>query len=262
MSSILTIARFTVLESIRAQIVLGTAVLSLGLLLAAYLLRDLHFGDSLPQFLLDSLTGVNLVFGGILTITTVSQLFHRDIENRWILILLSRPVRHRDVVLGKYLGILATGGLFVALNGLLTALLLAVAETGDGQAAALPAIPAITLASFGGVAVLASASIAISALSTSLFTHIILSLLFGFSGLLGDAARELAETGDTSFTRVFGVIVSRIVPDLAAFFEAPLLLVSRAGRLVGPEPGLAPYAAAFVILYLTLAVILLRQREL
>lgn len=262
MKATLTIARFTILEAVRAQIVLGTAALSLGLLLTGYFLRDLHFGDSLPQFLLDSLSGVNLVFGTILTITTVSQLFHRDIENRWILILLSRPVRHRDVVAGKFLGILATAALFVTLNGTLTAALLVLSGGGTESASALASIPPLSLASFAGLSVLAAASIAISTLSTSLFTHLILSILFGFVSLLGDAARELATTGDHAVARIFGEIVSRIVPDLAAFFEAPLLLVSRAGRITGPGPELGIYAVSFVVLYLILAVVLLRRREL
>ncbi len=259
MKPITTIASFTILEAVRAHVFTGIAFLSALLLSSAYFLRELHFGDNLAQFLLDSFTGINLFFGGILTIALVSQLFQRDLEHRWLLMLLSRPVNHHEVIIGKALGIFCIVALFVLLNVSLLCVMLALGVS-ENLGQVFSAVPRIATNSFIGLVILGCSSLVIASFASSLFTHLILSLLFTCGMLLVESADRLVEKG-AGLSRIFGQTISLLLPDLAAFFKAPLLEV-RSASSPGSGWDLIPYGLLFVALYLFLAILILRKREL
>ncbi len=112
LTAIFTITRNTFTESIRQPIymillMLGTALLVLATAWSANTLEDdtqLHMTTALGGVLLGGLVLGSLVASGVLT---------REIDNRTVLTVISKPIGRPAFVLGKYLGVAGAVGLGV-----------------------------------------------------------------------------------------------------------------------------------------------------
>jgi ABC-type transport system involved in multi-copper enzyme maturation permease subunit len=124
MKPILAIALNTLREALRAQVlyvIAGSGVLLTG---GALLLSPIALGQ-VDRIVLDlGLTGMSLA--GVLVLTLLgTTLLAREVERRTTDVLLSKPIRRSDYILGKYFGFLLalsllvvaeTGFLFLALK--------------------------------------------------------------------------------------------------------------------------------------------------
>lgn len=124
MKPILAIALHTLREALRAQVLYVIAGSGLLLTGGALLLAPIALGQ-IDRIVLDlGLTGMNLA--GLLVLTLLgTTLLAREMERRTTDILLSKPIRRLDYLLGKYFGFLLaltllviaeTGFLFLALK--------------------------------------------------------------------------------------------------------------------------------------------------
>jgi len=110
LTALLTISRNTFTESIRQPIYmvllgLGVLVLVMSMLWSAHSLEDdtqLHMTTSLGGILLGGLVLGSLIASGVLA---------REIDNRTVLTVISKPIGRPAFVLGKYLGVAGAVGL-------------------------------------------------------------------------------------------------------------------------------------------------------
>lgn len=129
MSGILAIARHTFREAVRAQVLYVLSASGLVMVLGATLLAPLALGQ-VKRIVIDlGLTSMSLI--GFLVLTLLgTTLVAREIERRTVDLLLAKPIRRADYVLGKYLGLASTVALLVLAQAifLTVALVLATGE--------------------------------------------------------------------------------------------------------------------------------------
>jgi ABC-type transport system involved in multi-copper enzyme maturation permease subunit len=131
MSSILAIARHTFREALRAQVLFVLAGSGLVMVLGATLLAPLALGQ-VRRIVIDlGLTAMSLV-GFLVLVLLGTTLLAREIEGRTVDLLLAKPIRRADYVLGKYLGLAFTVALLVASQAVFMSLTLLLA-TGEAD---------------------------------------------------------------------------------------------------------------------------------
>ena len=110
------ILRHTFLESVVQPIFLLLLALGAGVLIIFALLPFFTLGEDTVMFKAVSLDMV-LLLALLTTLFCTSKSIYEEIEDRTMLTLMSKPVGRWEVLLGKYLGILAAAALTVALLG-------------------------------------------------------------------------------------------------------------------------------------------------
>jgi Cu-processing system permease protein len=144
LSRILTIALNTYREAVRARLLLG--VFALGLATCAYSLvvASLSLHDE-ARVVADLGAASLSLYGVLIAIVLGSTSLYRELEHKTIFPILSRPIRRWEYLVGKYLGIVLTVVVFVAIE---TAAVLAMLALEAGQ---LPWRVAGALAAMAGI---------------------------------------------------------------------------------------------------------------
>lgn len=114
------VAESTVREALRQRLWLLLVGMAVALASGALALRAFDFGSSESRFLMDAGFGVQWVFGAILAVVATTQLFYSELERRTALMVLARPVRRIEFIVGKLGGVLL---LLLGFCGLMTGLL-------------------------------------------------------------------------------------------------------------------------------------------
>jgi ABC-type transport system involved in multi-copper enzyme maturation permease subunit len=193
------------------------------------------------QMLKDVALGAMSVFLCLLAILATAMLLPRDLEDRTIFTILSKPVPRFEYLLGKLLGVvfmltlstLLMGGLFLAVLLMREQVVLmetqrSLASSPQELAAAIAEVKrsAFTWDLIPGMAILlvksvllASLTLLISTIATSGIFAILVSASAYFIGHLQVTAREywLDGIGVHWWTRLFTAVVALIFPDLQAF---------------------------------------------
>ena len=193
------------------------------------------------QMLKDVALGAMSVFLSLLAILATAMLLPRDLEDRTIFTILSKPVPRHEYLLGKLLGVLfllllstlVMGVLFLAVlllreQAALAETRAALANSPQELAAALAEvkrsaftrdlIPAMAV-QFVKASLLAALTLLLSTFATSgLFTILVAASAY-FIGHLQVTAREywLAGAGIHWWTRLLAACVALLFPDLQAF---------------------------------------------
>lgn len=129
---ILTIALNTYREAVRARILLG--LFALGLTTCGYSVVVGTLSLHNEARVVADLGAASLsLYGVLIAIILGSTSLYRELEHKTVFPILSRPIRRWEYLLGKYLGIMLTVAVFVALDGAAVLLLLAL-ETGQSAA--------------------------------------------------------------------------------------------------------------------------------
>ena len=118
MRRIIVIAKNTFKETIRDRIMYGILIFSLLFLLSITVIGSLSLGEDLFIIRSFGLAGIYL-FGLIITLFLGASLIYKEVELKTIYIILSKPVRDSEVILGKFLGLLASIGTIIVLMGLI-----------------------------------------------------------------------------------------------------------------------------------------------
>ena len=239
-SRIVTIGRNTFTELVRQKVFYFLLIFALIVIGNSAFLAKFSFQEEF-QMLKDVALGAMSVFLCLLAILATAMLLPRDLEDRTIFTILSKPVPRYEYLLGKLSGVvilltlstLIMGVLFlgVLLLGEQNALMethrslsgspqeLAAAITEIKKAAfSWDLIPAMAILLVKGI-LLASLTLLISTFATSGIFAILVAASAYFIGHLQVTAREywMSGIGIHWWTRLFTAFIALIFPDLQAF---------------------------------------------
>ncbi|MBI3627616.1 MAG: ABC transporter permease subunit [Candidatus Sungbacteria bacterium] len=253
MKNILVIAQNTLKETIRDRILYGIMAFAVVFLMFTVFLGSISLGEDLAVIRNLGLAGIYF-FGMVVTIFLGASLMYKEFEKRTLYFILSKPVRHRDVIWGKFLGLVSS----VTLTTILMAVvyLAVVAAKGGGVDAVVLEAIALQIAEMGlFVALTIFFSTIAAPLASTLYAILVLYIGHSLSLL-------------TSAVKTKPVIVQKIV--LVIYYLFPNLekfnirnSVIYGIRIPWPELFLSlAYAIVYIILLLLAATAIFKEREL
>lgn len=237
---VIAIARNTFTELVRQKIFYFLLLFALIVIGSSSFLAKISFQGEF-QMLKDAALGAMSVFLCLLSILATAMLLPRDLEDRTIFTILSKPVPRYEYLLGKLLGVVFMLALSTVLMGVLFLAVLLMREqvvlvetqrslAGSPQELSA-AIAEVKRSAFSwdlipGMAILlmksvllASLTLLVSTFATSGIFAILVSSSAYFIGHLQVTAREywLGGIGVHWWTRLFTALLALIFPDLQAF---------------------------------------------
>ncbi len=126
----LALCRTTVAEAVRSKILYGVALFALGLILFSAVLSQITLGHQVRIVTDVSLSATSLA-GTLMAVLLGVGSVAREVERRTYYPVLAKPIGRAEYVLGKWLGVVATVWLNVAVMLVLSALMIA-AYSHDG----------------------------------------------------------------------------------------------------------------------------------
>jgi Cu-processing system permease protein len=186
LNRILTIARYTALETVRQRVPIVLVFFAIGLTAGALFLGKLSVRQD-EKLLADfGLAAIDL-FGSVIAVFLGTDLISKEIQRRSLYPLLAKPLRRHELVLGRYAGLLATLTTNVALMGgaLMGVLYL---NFGRADAKILAAVFGVLLS----VTLLAAISVLFSSTSSPLLA-LVLTLAAAFIGRQADILRNIQQ---------------------------------------------------------------------
>jgi ABC-type transport system involved in multi-copper enzyme maturation permease subunit len=249
MRAIGAIAIHTFREAMRAQVLYVIAGSGLLLMGGAALLAPIALGQ-VDRIVLDlGLTGMSLAGLLVLTLLCTNHLA-RELERRMTDVLLSKPIRRADYVVGKYLGFLLTLGLLVAAEAAFLTLAL---YTVTGEVLARPLFGAGMV--FVELAVLAALLLFFAGFAGPLVAAFFLVSAYVTGHLVLDLHDFAVHTGQPVLAGLY-----YILPNLASIDVRPAVVHGL--RIDPAQTGLAlAHAASYAGCALTFAILLFRRRE-
>lgn len=284
---IIAIARNTLVELIRQKIFYIILVFALCAIGSSIFMARLSFQEEF-QMLKDVCLGAMSIFTSLLAILATANFLPKDLEERTIYTLLSKPVPRFAYLLGKLLGIISLLFLFTVLMSGVFALILWLRESAvlaataaqfaenpeakEELQAALQAVrdstfnvnlvPGIIII-FVKSALLASMTLFISTFSTSSLFTVMISAAIYFIGHLQATARDYWLEGVTGewWKTLLVAVVALVFPDLQAFNLADDVI---AGVAIPFALFLKTFALGwtYVAVYFALAAFVFSGREL
>ena len=240
LSRILAIGRNTFTELVRQKVFYFLLLFALIVIGNSAFLAKFSFQEEF-QMLKDVALGAMSVFLSMLAILATANLLPRDLEDRTIFTILSKPVPRHEYLLGKLLGVflllllstivmgvLFVGVLFLREQAALAETMASLAGSPQELAAALAEvsksafgwnlISAMTILLVKAL-LLSSLTLLISTFATSGIFAILVAASAYFIGHLQVTAREywISGIGIHWWTRIFTAVVALIFPDLQAF---------------------------------------------
>jgi len=242
-------------ETLREQ-VFYLSLLYLGILISALV--------ALPQFSFDSADKMTLDIGiaaveliALITAVFVAAgLVNKEIDKRTIFILVAKPLRRAEFVVGKHLGISLV---IAALVAVMTVIFLTLLRIRNIEA---PAFEVSIACLFIFLQIMLVSAIAI--LFGSFTSSLIASLLTFASYLVGNFSRDLLQLGEISKSEAVQAVTRNlylILPDLSRANlknEAVYGVIPASGELWSN----AIYILSYTLLVLALAILIFGKREL
>jgi Cu-processing system permease protein len=146
MDRILAIALNTFREAVRDRVLYGVLGLASAVLLFTLALAELSL-DQQRRVVLDvGLASISL-FSVVIAVFLGSSLLYKEIEKKTLYVILPKPIRRHEFLLGKFLGIAITASVFVGLMGAIQ--LLVTSIQADADARLLVAAPVLLAVGFG-----------------------------------------------------------------------------------------------------------------
>jgi ABC-type transport system involved in multi-copper enzyme maturation permease subunit len=247
------IAANTVREAVRNRVLYVLLFFAIVLIGTGVLLATLSYVERERILQSVGLAALRL-FGAAIAVFVGVGLIHKEVDRRTIYTILSKPVSRSEFLLGKYVGLLATIWIQVAIMGacFVAVSLLAGAPLGAGHAAAI-----------GLAAAELAVLVAVATLFSSFTTPMLASLFSAGFYLVGHVSRDLRElgraSGSAAVERVTG-LVHRVVPDLESFNVT--VQAVHGLPLSGPEIGLALlYGLGYASVLLVVATLIFERRD-
>jgi ABC-type transport system involved in multi-copper enzyme maturation permease subunit len=209
MNAIWVISALTFKEAIRNRILYLLFFFALGLVLFSWVIGKLTVGDEVKIIKDLGLSSIHF-FGILITIFIGIGLIFREMEKRTIYLVLSKPIRRHQFLIGKLGGLAFT--LFLVLSALVTPFYIILWLKGEPDPKLLLAVYFIFLEwlVIAGIAVLFSS-----------FSSPLLSAMFTFSAFLAGHLTEsllmLRERIASEFGNLFLSILFYVLPNLEMF---------------------------------------------
>ena len=125
MLKVYAIAVNTFREAVRDRVLYGLVVASIGVLLFSLVMGQLALNEA-ARVVYDLGMASTSIFSVVLAVFLGSSLLYKEIERKTLYVILPKPIRRGEFLLGKFFGIVLTGLVFVAISG---AVLLVVGAT-------------------------------------------------------------------------------------------------------------------------------------
>jgi Cu-processing system permease protein len=248
-----TLAANTMREAIRSKVLYTLLFFAVVLIATGVLLSTLSYveGNRILQSV--GFAAIRL-FGAAIAIFIGVGLIHREVERRTIYTILSKPISRAEFLIGKYLGLVATIWLQVAIMAVafVVVSLLAGAPLTLQLAIAL-ALSAVELALLVALATL------FSSFTTPLLAALFTTGLYAVGHLSRDL-RDLGANSESEAVRLVAAGLHRVLPDLESFNLTAQAL--HALPVPGRDVAFALfYGAGYAALVLVLAVVVFERRD-
>lgn len=149
MGRIWAIALNTFREAVRDRVLYGVVGFGVSLQLFALALAELAL-DQQARVVRDVGLASVSIFSVVAAVFLGSSLLYKEIERKTLYVILPKPIRRSELLLGKYFGIVVTAAVFVALTGTLQLWLQALVGVGaDAQGTFVAVFPFVLLAVCG-----------------------------------------------------------------------------------------------------------------
>lgn len=241
MTRILAIARNTFRENIRDKILYNLILFALIIILSSLALGQLALGNEQKVLLDLGLFSISVI-GMLISIFIGIGLVYKELEKRTVYALIAKPVHRYELILGKYLGLLFT--LLVNLAIMTVGLELALLYAGRiGLGGYLRLLPAVYLV------FLSLALVTALALLFSTFSTPALSALFSFflwiAGHFGKDLQSFGEITKSASAKWICNILYYVIPNFSNFSVDSRNIIQDAAYY---QP-MNPYSIAGVTLY-------------
>jgi ABC-type transport system involved in multi-copper enzyme maturation permease subunit len=263
MQRVLAIARNTFRETVRDKILYNLILFALIMILSSLALGQLTLGNEDKVIVDLGLSSIS-IFGMLIAIFIGIGLVYKELEKRTAYALLAKPVHRYELILGKYLGLLFT--LLVNMAIMVVGLELAMLYTGRiGWGGYLRILPAAFLI-FLSLALITALAIFFSTFSTPA-----LSALFTFFlWVIGHFGGDLQKMGDLGKSPVIKWIcrfLYYVIPNFSNFNMIDSRSIIRSPGYSQPiDPlailGSAVYCILYCVLLLALSLSIFVRRDL
>ncbi len=185
MTNVMTLAWVTVRDALRRKLAVNLLVFAVALVAASFILSTLTFGEQY-RIIVDIALSAMEVFGTLIAVFLGASLVAGDVERRTVFAIVAKPVSRAQYVVGRYLGLVTTTTLNLAVMAVVFVGVLAFYTRGLGFLGQTPI--AATLLSLA----LQFAMIAAVAVLFSVFTSGTLAVIFTLSLVVaGHVASDL-----------------------------------------------------------------------
>jgi len=262
MQRVLAIAGNTYRETIRDKVLYNLILFALIMIFSSLALGQLTLGNEDKVILDLGLSSIS-IFGTLIAIFIGIALVYKELEKRTVYALLAKPVHRYELILGKYLGLLFT--LFVNLAIMTVGLELALLYTGRIELAGyfrlLPAVYLIFLS---------LALVTALALLFSTFSTPALSALFTFFlWIIGHFGKDLQAFGEltkSASVKWFCLILYYVIPNFSNFALLDSRSIIQSGSYSQPiDPfvimGATLYCLLYCALIVSLSVLIFMRRD-
>lgn len=266
------IARITFLEAVRQKLFSFLLLLGAALAGSSVAFRFLNFGHGELKFVADFGFGIMFLFGSLLAVVMTAQLLYAELDNRTALTLLAKPVARSEFLLGKFLGVWAVLGVFVALlcsvlAGVLLARAAELAPIAEAAGRVPPSVDAAGLAVFAllqwiRLGLVAALTLFLAAGARTFLFSVVAGMLAVLGGQLQWLAQDLLAKDDVGvLQRTLAWFATRAVPNLQQFNIGDALVLDPAGAPAGAASSAAFAGSLHLLAFLVLACALFRRRE-
>jgi len=251
LSRIVTLARFTLVEALRERI-LYVVLLFIGVLVASSCVLTPLAPGAQRKVVIDFGLACIDVLGVLVVLLSGCGLVRREIERRSLEVILTRPVSRFEYLIGKWLGLVVTLAVLVAIMSVTFAVMLHVSGVAWRVDFALAIVGSLL-----GLVVVASLAVLFSTFTSPTLAAFFTLALFA-AGHLQDTIVRLA--GDPALARV-AAVVRWLVPGLSVF-DIRTEVVHNVHVPGAQLAGGVAYALLYATATLYLASLLFRRREL
>lgn len=267
------IAANTFLEAVRQKFFNSLLLIALALVASATFFQQFDFGTSELKFIADFGFGALFVFGSILAITATTQLFFNEIESRTALTMLAKPVHKFDFLAGKLLGVQLLMLAFMLLISFVLAGILFWRESilmgrlapevfGEGRMLRYGDIFLFGFLQWLKFGLLSAMTLFVASFSNTNLYTIIVSFCILVVCQLQYIARDAYAEMESGLGRLLVQGIGLIFPNFQLFNVGDqLLFKSRDILPAGTALQITLYACIYIIVFLALAHLSFRRRE-
>jgi Cu-processing system permease protein len=260
---ILALALNTFREAVRNKILYSLLFFAVVIIVSALALGQLSLSEQARVTRDVGLGGVAL-FGVLIAVFVGVNLVYKEIDRKTVFALIPKPIRRWYFILGKYLGMVGTLAVQVAIMALV--LFAVLYMQGSNLASEGPVVRALALL-FVEVMVMTAVAVLFSSFTTPFLSAVFCVGVF----LVGRSTPELREIigrlSDPALRRVF-LRALHVVPDLNIFYVSGSLVDGHAVSVSGPTfvgwsyvAVAAGYGLAYIAVSLLLSMIIFSRRD-
>jgi len=189
------VAKLTFTESVKERFFLGMLFIEVILIFFSYYLSELAAGDTVKVAMDFTLTFYFFLTALFIVMVTVSTIF-RDISEKFIYLVLSKPIKRETYLLGKFMGSLMTLTFFLLVSFFIVSIgILGISHFSHlvvPHVILVERIFVLTITLFFMGMLLSSFSILFSVFFTSQTLATVVAILFFLSGLELSSVKEIA----------------------------------------------------------------------